>query len=191
MFRNILVLMLLVPFMASAQDEKAKTKPQFVTSGGIALLIGQSEPAPQWQVVNGLKFNNNWFVGAGAGMDYYRFRSVPIFLSVKKEGLFKKPLFAYVDGGVALPAATEAEKAQSSFFSKFYTGFYSELGLGWSIKATRKTSYLLSLGYSIRTMKDKATMPSFSSFWPSPDTEMTTNYTFHVINFRISMNLDW
>ncbi len=183
-----LLLCLLLPSWAMAQDHKATTRPHIQSTAGVSLSVGQAEPAWQWQWVNGLKVNN-WFAGVGVGMDYYRFRTVPVFLSARRERLFNRSFFAFVDAGVAVPAVRKQEKNEWLLKDDFYMGFYSETGVGIKIPAGKKMSLLLSAGYSFRTLREEAEFPSASSYWPSPNTENVYRYKFHLLTLRAAISL--
>ena len=187
MLRKILVLLLFLPSLAIAQKKQVTNKAKFQSSLGASILIGYSEPSWNLQLVNGIRINN-WFAGIGAGIDNYRYRTVPLFLSARKEGLFKRKLFAYLDAGVSIPAVKDQDLPFNQD-DKFYAGFYSETGIGWKIPAGKKTSLRLSAGYSVRTFREKVHSPSFSSFWPDPGNVSENKYTFQLLTIRAAFSL--
>lgn len=182
MRKHFFGLLLLLPVLVFSQSKPAKLKPQFQSSAGAGLLVGQFEPSYQWQLVNGFKLNN-WFAGIGAGMDYYRYRTVPLFFSVRRDGLFKRSFFAFADAGVGIPSVTDAQKQQFSISDKFHTGFYSETGMGYTIPSKRKFSLRFSAGYSFRTLKEVAKF----SFGPADNPITEYKYKFHLITLKAAV----
>ncbi len=176
----------LLPVVGFSQNKQVKLKPQFQTSAGISFLAGQFEPAYQWQLVNGFKINN-WFAGIGAGVDHYRYRTVPVFISARRDKLFNRNFFAYADAGVMIPAVKDEEKVPFAMRDEFSTGFYSETGIGYAFSSKGKLSFRISTGYSFRTLKEEVEEFSPSSMWPSPNNISVYNYKFHLVNLRLAV----
>ena len=188
MYRNALLLLILLPLFAIAQNKKSSAPMKFQTSIGAGLLVGHSESSVNWQLVNGFKINN-WFGGIGAGVDYYRYRTVPLFLSARRERLFHSNFFAFADAGLAIPAVRDNQRKEFVVRDKYYPGFYSETGIGWAIPANKKLSVRVSLGYSFRTVREEAEFPSFRSWWPSPNTEIEYRYKFQLLTLKTTVSL--
>src|ERR1700761_4983289 len=100
--------------------------------GGVT--SGELGGAAHFETVNGI-YKRPWFFGVGAGLDYYRFRSVPLFVSVKRD-LFElgggSALSAYVDGGVNVPwykRELTPYQRQIVTTSVFRAGLYGSVGL--------------------------------------------------------------
>ena len=47
------------------------------------IIKGEKSSYIQLQTINGVAFNK-WFAGAGMGLDYYTFRTIPLFLDVRR-----------------------------------------------------------------------------------------------------------
>src|ERR1700712_5956221 len=87
-------------FFAHAQ-KKSTTPWNFHSINNIGLLEGQTGSSFQIQTVNGAQYKS-WFAGIGLGLDYYRYRTVPLFLDLRKEfGKSSNRLFLYADMGVS------------------------------------------------------------------------------------------
>jgi hypothetical protein len=124
--------------------------------GGI--LAGEKGSFGQVQTINGL-YKKSWFLGVGAGLDYYRFRSVPVFLSVNKDLMpGKNGLFLSLDGGANYPWYKRAHPSYGYVYptSGFHSGAYWSASLGYKIKlsAHGPTVLLLSAGYSFKELKE-------------------------------------
>lgn len=96
--------------LVSAQ-QKTKTCPwQFHSINNVGLLEGQTGSAFQLQSINGMQYKS-WYAGIGLGLDFYRYRTIPLFLDIRKEfGSGSNKFFAYADGGVNFVWLTDNEK---------------------------------------------------------------------------------
>src|SRR5580658_3238373 len=138
---------------------------KFRSTETVGLSSGSAGNCLQVQTVNGV-FQGPWFVGLGAGLDYYRFRSVPLFLSVTRDLAVGKRdwLFLYVDGGTNLPwykrPAGSLITPGGGFNSVFHSGEYWSGGLGylWKLSDHSKKAVLLSVGYTVKRLREDQTM---------------------------------
>ena len=114
------------------------------------------------QTVNGL-YKGPWFLGLGAGLDYYRYRSVPLFVSVTRDlPAFnsRNGLYLYLDAGINLPwyyrDLTDFQKYYV-ISSKFHSGPWGSAGLGyrWRFSSRSDKGLLLSAGYSVKKLTEK------------------------------------
>ena len=79
----------------------AQKKVNFSSQNYVGLLEGEHGSSLQLQTINGVKFNR-WFVGLGAGIDWYFRRSVPIFTSVTADFLKKEKRSFYFAANVGI-----------------------------------------------------------------------------------------
>lgn len=189
MSRWILLLFVLLPFAAFSQQKEKKARPSLQTTAGFAVAAGQTEPAWQGQLTAGFKMSN-WLTAIGAGIDDYRFRSIPLFLRLQRNDLFRRSVFGYADAGVAFPWDRKLMNDEGVFadWQQFYTGFYSETGMGYRLETGGKLAVQFSAGYSFRTMKEKMVTPAWwSSIWPQPQNETIRRHRFHLLTFRMAL----
>jgi hypothetical protein len=134
----------------------------FRSTEWLGLSAGQVGSSGQVQTVNGVA-KGPWFVGVGAGVDYYRFRSVPLFLSVTRDiSLGKRDwLFLYVDGGANVPwytrnLAADRNPYSSPISSTFHGGEYWSGGLGylWKLGDHTSKAVLFSAGYTVKKLSE-------------------------------------
>src|SRR5438045_270274 len=66
----------------------------------LGMLRGETSSYFQFQTINGIHYKT-WFAGLGAGMDFYRIKSIPVFIDLRKDilGRLYTP-FVYADGGL-------------------------------------------------------------------------------------------
>src|SRR3977135_1033301 len=89
------IMLLAIQFVTIGQQ-----KLSFRSLNFVGLLEGETGSAFQLQTINGLQ-RNGWFAGIGTGLDYYRYRSIPLFFSVsKKIGNKKSGFFISMDEGL-------------------------------------------------------------------------------------------
>jgi hypothetical protein len=127
----------------------------------VGLSSGQVGSAGQVQTVNGVA-KGPWFVGVGTGLDYYRFRSVPLFLSVTRDiALGKRDwLFLYLDGGTNFSWYKRPETPGDYYNSDaFHGGEYWSGGLGYLWKLGDRTSkaILFTAGYTVKKLREDET----------------------------------
>jgi hypothetical protein len=146
------------PVLCSGQTGQQKS-PWFRSINGIGLLTGEVSAAIQFQTVNGIQYKS-WFMGAGAGLDFYRYRTIPVFLDLRKEfGRSKTPFFVYFDGGYSIPWLSSGQKDNYGMY-KYAGGLYTDAGLGFSYKISPRRSIFISAGYSYKNLKqNNVTVP--------------------------------
>ena len=137
---------------------------KFRSTETVGLSSGSAGNCLQVQTVNGVS-KGPWFVGLGAGLDYYRFRSVPLFLSVTRDLAVGKRdwLFLYVDGGTNLPWYKRPRGSlitpEGAATSAFHSGEYWSGGLGylWKLGEHSNKAVLLSVGYTVKKLSEYQT----------------------------------
>lgn len=137
---------------------------KFRSDNYAGLAAGELGSYGQVQTVNGL-YRGPWFLGLGAGLDYYRFRSIPLFLSVTRDlPAFSKRsgLFVHLDGGIDLPWYKRPLAPYEWISSTFHSGSYWSAGLGykWRLSDHTDKALLLSAGYSMKKLREDQTTQS-------------------------------
>jgi hypothetical protein len=138
-------LLLLLLFVAPALNASAQKKFDFHSHNTVGLLEGENGSAFQLQSVNGFQYKT-WFAGIGTGLDYYYFRSVPLFLSLQKDVWQKnRTLFFNVDGGMNFfwDDETEASRFNNIIKSDFKPSLYCGGGIGYKIGLKNKRDAVL------------------------------------------------
>ena len=162
---------------------------RFRSDNYVGLSIGEMGSYGQGQTVNGLSAGP-WFVGLGAGLDYYRFRSVPLFLSVSHDLLSgrRNALFLILNGGVDLPWYKRDLLAYQDMSSAFRPGLYWATGLGyrWRFSEASHKALLLSATYGSGKLTERQTIkggcydPPTCAVNSETDTYDYTNRTVHL-----------
>mgnify|MGYP001549207335 FL=1 len=180
-----------------AQQQKENQSIQFHSINQVGLLNGQTGSAFQIQTVNGLQ-HKSWFAGIGVGLDYYRFRGIPLFADIRKTfGHSKNKLFVYVDAGIHFSWATDNEKINNGVKTKLSNGLYVDGGLGYHIAVNKRNAVLISLGYSYKAVTDRSPIYYFYPMYYDPlfitgnntPTPQTNKLNYHLN--RISIKVGW
>ena len=180
----ILVLLVMTTGFCFAQQKNATGPWRFQSINSVGLLEGQTGSAFQLQTINGASYRS-WFAGIGLGLDDYRFRTIPMFVDVRKEfGRSSKKFFLYADGGISFSWVTDNEKMAYSN-EHFSNGFYDDFGLGYKMVLGRNNALQCSLGYSYKNITDTYSSEYISTPpIPPPD---KINYSLN----RLSIKLGW
>lgn len=132
---------------------------RFHSINSLSLLNGANEVSAGLQTVNGFQ-KKNFFLGIGLGLDYYIYRSVPLFADFRYDfGKGKNKFFAYTDGGINFEWAEDHAANPViiwdgvSNLGTFYNGIYSDAGFGYKTSKKYNAGLVLSLGYSYKSLK--------------------------------------
>lgn len=197
--KNItLLFVLIVGLGTNVIAQQKQHAPGFRSIQHISLINGKGAVSAGLQSVNGIRLGN-WFAGAGAGLDFYRYRSVPLFLDIRREfGLNKGKLFVYADGGYNLPWVTDGEDVYNAWPGSFYKvdnkydgGIYTDAGIGYVIYHGSRSALVLSVGYSIKKFKKQVI--TTSSYTP-PQQEPVVNEDVKKFNYnfnRLMIKIGW
>jgi hypothetical protein len=193
--RKTLVLVLLIVILspAFAQQKTVANSWSFQSVLNAGLLEGQTGSSFQLQAINGARYKS-WFAGIGLGLDYYRIRSIPLFVDVRKEfGKNRDKLFVYADGGISFTWASETQKTDYYMPNpQFRNGFYSDLGFGYKAAVGKRSALLVSIGYSYKKASETYELPYYYYQYLYPTYMM--NGTGDKINYslnRLSMKIGW
>lgn len=183
----IIILFFLFVQTTDAQQPALQSKWKFHSLNQVGLLQGDSKGAFHLQSVNGFE-KSTWFAGIGTGLDYYRYRSIPLFAEVIKYlGKPGNQFFIFGDAGVHFVW----EKADNTSYSteKYYPGFYGGGGIGYSASFKNGMGFLLSAGYSYkRVLRQEKHETSFCPF-NGPCYIQTNDYRYDLNRLLIQIGL--
>ena len=159
MLKKIFAIVILVSssFAALAQQSPKSNKKNcgcsFSSINQLGLLAGEKNEAFQIQTINGLQYRT-WMVGAGVGIDGYRFRSIPLFLHLRKEfNLKSNAIFIYNDIGMNYPWLRAEQKSLSGPGVDYDHGIYYDGGVGYKI-LMKKHAVVFSGGFSLKEFSE-------------------------------------
>ena len=176
------LILLLVNINTGLAQQKTLSNPwRFQSMVNVGLLEGQTGSAFQLQTINGARYKS-WFAGVGLGLDYYRIRTIPLFIDIRKEfGNSRDKIFIYADGGISFNWATDIQKSGLPN-EQFHNGFYSDMGLGYKTSVGKSSALLISLGYSYK----KAGESYISPYYYYPNYFMQNGSGGEQINYSLN-----
>ncbi len=151
--------LIILLFVATlAHSASAQLRPAFHSQAYVGLLEGATASSFQLQTINGVRYGN-WFGGAGAGLDYYYYRTIPLFLSVTRyTGSGDNGFFFSIDGGTNFfwgynnkyyPMSPTG--GAGDFSPSLYYGGSAGYRIGLK---DSKDAVLLNIGYSAKHLKE-------------------------------------
>ena len=121
----------------------------------VSLVNGSRGMSASVQAIAGFRLKP-LYLGLGTGIDYYRFRSVPLYVALRKD-IGRSPAFLYSDIGYHFDWLTDANRNHNQFNStgKFHGGLYYDIGIGARLDKKSPNGFTLSAGYSAKHMKQE------------------------------------
>jgi len=185
----LLVLLMTVALVSFGQKKNAAYK--FHSINNISLVNGDNEVSAGLQSINGFQ-KGNLFAGVGVGLDYYLYRTVPLFADFRYEfGKTKNKFFAYADGGVNFDWVEEDYNDGPIFIwdgsrntSAFHNGAYTDIGLGYKVGTKKGGGLVLSLGHSYKSLKKTVSYMDWR-------TQETISDIYHYDFNRIVLKVGW
>ncbi|MDP4150556.1 MAG: hypothetical protein Q8927_06615 [Bacteroidota bacterium] len=163
------------------------------------LVSGEQGNYGQGYTINGV-YKGPWFMGIGAGVDFYRYRTVPLFLSLEREWM--QPghdgWFTRLDVGVNVPwqsaPPTLYYPSGTVIGSHLLTAPYWDAEFGYKVfvNAHRNQAILISAGYSFKEVQNKETTVNYCPIAALCNTDPSFNtrrYTFY--NRRLSLQVGY
>lgn len=175
--KNILPLfILLVSIPAFSQSgAPAVKKIKFSSVNQFGLLNGSNGASYDIRTINGISYRN-WLVGLGVGIDNYESRSVPVFMSLRKEFSHKINVpFLYADGGLNYTWLSSDQKGIRGGDYSTSPGMYLDGGIGMKIPTKNNFAVLLSTGFSYKQTHETITREVWITPWPMPGGEGSDN----------------
>lgn len=162
----------------------------------IALLNGDNAVSGQIQLTGGI-VKKKWAIGIGTAIDYYKVRTVPLFIDLRTRLGKKQLLFSYINLGsnIAWPLETQYSYSLQPWNnekSSFSNGVYTDLGIGYHlVNKKNNRGAILSLGYSMKTVSESYLEIRYRDFPPyTTDTfQRKFDYTFNRIVIRLGISL--
>lgn len=166
-----------------------KTKLHFQSANEIGFTAGENATRMQFSTSNGVG-TKKWFAGLATGMDFYRFRTIPLYADIRYRFL-KGPgqIFVYANTGYHFAWATTKEKMnvwQGS--STVQGGAHLAAGGGYQFNLKNKHAVLISAGYTYKqvTEKFRPVICGFAGCFPS---QVVEEYKYRLR--RLSVKIGW
>ncbi len=154
-FSTLIILLIGINLMA----QLSKQKGSIAVAAQTALLNGENQVNAQILFTGGY-LQNGYYIGLGTGFDYYKYRTVPVFIDIKKYfGNGDRQFFIYANGGVNIAWPTTTQRQQSGWWgwnnlSQFKNGIYSDIGFGYNLFNSKKRGFFTAVGFSNKTLSE-------------------------------------
>ncbi len=160
---------------------------KFQSVSSVGMLNGSAGPSLLLETIAGVSYKNS-FAGIGAGLDHYRFRTVPLFVGLRQAfGKGKRALFIYGNAGYHFDWLTEENEKRYNVFSinNNYTGsIYYDAGIGYSFGFKKADALLLSAGFSYKEVKNTSENSFCPIVGPCNNEVQTYNYQMPRLVFK-------
>jgi len=180
-----------MPVTLVSFGQEKNTAYKFHSINNISLINGDNGVSTGLQSINGFQ-KGNLFAGVGIGLDYYLYRTVPLFADFRYEfGKTKNKFFAYADGGINFDWVEEGYSDGPIFIwdgsrntSEFHNGAFTDLGLGYMVGSKKRGGLVLSLGHSYKSLEKTVSYLD----WRTQET-ITDVYNYNLN--RIVLKVGW
>ena len=159
MRKEIILIIVFISISGLIFAQKKESSYKFHSINNVGLVNGSNAVSASLQSVNGFK-KDSWFAGIGVGLDYYLYRTVPVFADLRYEfGKKKNKYFVYADAGLNINWVKDNFIDPPSIWNRFSStdfknGFYNDIGMGYSIRMKKENAIVLSIGYSHKNLKE-------------------------------------
>ena len=144
----LFLLLLFECFKVKAQDKNIK----FRSINSVDLLMGEGALGLGLQTVNGIAYNK-FYSGIGFGVDYYNYKSYPLFFDQRIYFGYYSKAFAYGDLGYNFAAKKPGKDIGYYDGSHFKGGIYTDVGFGYRTGFVAHYSLMFSLGLSYKQLQ--------------------------------------
>lgn len=160
--RNIVLSGLMMLFEIGSFAQQKESKWWIVPELG--LQAGSYEPSGDMRLNGGINYKG-WLIGVGGGLDYYRFKSYPIYAQTRKFiGNKRLKPFVFASAGINFPKETSVSKINFGFWNTLiavqpvlYTykpGAYGELGFGYALLSKKNRGLMMSFCYTQKNLSE-------------------------------------
>lgn len=172
------IILLLLSCFSQAHSQVMREKGLYILPQA-GLLKGEGKYSGQGTVVGGMEYKG-WGFGIGAGIDWYRVRTIPVVVDIRRSvTVGRQPFFVYANAGWNIIVPRDKE-----YFSNGSGGAYGEAGLGYAVLNKKKKGLLLSVGFTSKTVTQKFKETIYT--WNTPyETEKRYDYTFNRFVFKL------
>jgi len=171
----------------TAQEIK-KGKKYFSSQISSGIVEGEQGTSFHIDLLNGIRYKT-WLGGIGTGLDYYYYRSIPVYLSgIKYLSPNNHSFFVQGDAGMNFAWVEDRRiNAWNEVSHEFKPGIYWNGIVGFATGLDRKNSFSFGLGYSQKSLKEIREMSVMCFSPPCESTYETYKYNLK----RLTLRLGW
>lgn len=192
MKRVFFILLLFLIVKNESQSQEIKKEKKFLSSQISAGIVeGEQNTSFHVEIVNGIRYNT-WFGGIGTGLDYYYFRSIPVYLSgIKYLSPGNHSFFIQGDAGVNFAWEEDQFSGWNEISSEFKPGLYWNGSIGFTTGLDKKNSFSFGLGYSHKSLKQIKEMAVMCFNPPCENSFETYKYNLKRLTLRIGWQFNY
>jgi len=151
------------------------------------IVEGQHNTNFHIELLNGIRYKT-WFAGIGTGLDYYYYRSIPVYFSgIKYLSPRNHSFFMQGDAGINFVWEDETISTGNEVSHEFKPGLYWNGILGFATGLDRKNAFSFGLGYSYKSLKEIKEVAVRCFNPPCENTFETYQYNLK----RLTLRLGW
>ena len=173
-------------------------KKEFYLAPQVGLLNGNFHASEMFGLTAGVA-TTQWVYAVGASVDYYKSRSAPVFAEVKRMFADKKNTpFLYANAGINVDWVLANQHQHPQFWGwgapiadcSFSSGRFLEGGAGVNLKNKEGKGFILSLGYSSKSLSESWT----ENIWEPNENKIILNqrsnkYSLNRIVFKVGFRI--
>lgn len=178
---------LFMAIISSNAFAQKKLKFNSINMGGIA--IGQRETKGVVETINGVNYKK-WFAGIGIGYDACHYKTIPLFLDIRRYVDNQNKLFIYADAGYNFPDKNTPGSEVYYYNSFHFTGgIFTDAGIGYKIKFSKNKYFILTAGYSNKKLDNKVVIITCPFIPPCFENIYHYDYSFDRIVLKAGISL--
>ena len=173
-------------FAMSSTLVHSQNRLQFRSQNYVGLLEGNDQSAFQLTTINGIQ-QGAWFLGAGTGLDWYRYRTIPLFFSVNKDlKLARRGFFFSADAGTNFVWNKNQTDLINGYAVDYKPGYYWGAGFGYkALFRNKKDAIIINMGYNVKQVKETQEITIYCLVPPCPAQIERYNYRLRRFSFRL------
>lgn len=150
---------LLIVLLLTGYNTCIKAQITYRSYNSIGVVAGDAKSAYQVLTTHGVQ-HRSWLAGIGTGIDDYRNRTVPLFLSIVKQVLPRNNMFVNINAGTQFVWGKNARHTLlNAIDSKALPGFFGEAGFGYRLPVGKDgQGIMFGTYYSYKSFKEKYTV---------------------------------
>ena len=155
------------------------------------IVEGEQNTNLHVELLNGLRYKT-WFAGIGTGLDYYYYRTIPVYLSgIKYLSPRNHSFFVQGDAGVNFVWEEDRMNNRNEVSHEFKPGIYWNGIVGFATGLDRKNAFSFGLGYSQKSFKEIKEMAIWCFNPPCENTFETYKYNLKRLTLRIGWQFNY
>ena len=192
MKKTFLILLSFVAIINAMTAQEIKNEKRFFSSQiSSGITEGENGTSFHIEMLNGINCKT-WFGGIGTGLDYYYYRTVPVYFSgIKYLSPRNHSFFVQGDAGVNFLWEEDRMNNRNEISHEFKPGIYWNGIVGFATGLDRKNAFSFGLGYSQKSFQEIKEMAVWCFNPPCENTFETYKYNLKRLTLRIGWQFNY